>query len=188
MDRMRLSIFAGLILVLLGAGVSVALALVVPFNVNQSVTIESLQGDVSLKVRGEPQATLSAEQDWFPSIQASQSLYLSPDSSTNLLFTLSGGRALLTGPAEFRLVASYRRATALGHTLDSDRYSRSYVLTMDQSLGEIRYLFNHTDPPFESLAITIHLPNRDYVPSTPCWSVVVHADGSADTASIACPS
>ena len=188
MDRIRWSIFVGLTAVLLCAGASVALALLTPFNVTRPVTIEVLQGDVSLHIPGKPSEALSPEQDWFPSIQANQALHLAPDSSATVLFTLNGGRAILTGPADVRLIASYRRATALGHTLDSQRYDRSYILTLDQSLGEVRYLFNHADPSFEDIAITIHLPDRDYVPATPCWTIVVNPDGSADTASYPCPS
>ncbi len=188
MDRWRWSILGGLIVVLLCAGASVALALVTPFDVAQPATIATVRGDVSLSVSGQFATVLDPDQEWFPDLKPEQSLQLGPDSSVTVAFELGGGRALLSGPADLRLTASYRRATALGHALDSDRYDRRYVLTLTQTLGEVRYLFDHTDLPFEDLTITIRLPDRDYVPQTPCWIVVVNADGSARAESLACPS
>jgi hypothetical protein len=188
MDRWRWTIVGGLIVVLLCAGASVALALVTPFDVAQPVTIDSVRGDVSLNVPGQPAKTLDPDQGWFPNLKPDQSLRLGPDSSAAIAIALGGGRALLGGPAELRLTASYRRATALGHALDSNRYDRSYVLTLTQTLGEVRYLFDHAAPPFGDLTITIRLPDRDYVPQTPCWIVVVNADGTSRAEALACPS
>jgi len=188
MDRWRWTIVGGLIVLLLCAGASVALALVTPFDVTQPVTIDSVRGDVSLSVPGQSANTLDPDLEWFPDLKIDQSLRLGPDSSVAIAFALGGGRALISGPAELRLTASFRRATALGHALDSDRYDRSHVLTLTQTLGEIRYLFDHADPPFEDLTITIRLPDRDYVPQTPCWLIAVNADGTSRAEALACPS
>lgn len=186
MDRYSRSIILASLLVLGVALLALAAALVVPFNVAQPGTIRSLSGKAELIRRSGVPNPIGSDRDARISLSPGQGLRLNPDSTATLTFELNQGYAVVTGPAALKLVESYRRATALGHLLDSSRFSRSYVLTIQQSQGSARYNFAHTVPPFEDVAITVQLPGRDYIPTTPCWEIVIDADGAATARSVEC--
>jgi hypothetical protein len=182
MDRYSRSITVALVLVLGFALLALAAAVVVPFDVGQPATIRSLTGEVQLVRPGESPIPLGTDQD-APSVLAiGQGVRLQPDSTITLTFDLTQGYVVITGPAELKLVESFRRATALGHVLGSHRFKRKYVLTIAQTQGSARYNFANTDPRFGDVEIAIQLPISTYVPTTPCWTIDVATDGTATTA------
>jgi hypothetical protein len=187
MDRYSRSITAALVLVLGFAILALAAALVVPFDVGQPATVRSLTGTVELVRPGESPAPLGTDQDAESVLTAGQGVRLQPDSTVTLIFDLNKGYAVITGPAELKLVESYRRATALGHVLDSRRFERKYVLTIAQTQGSARYNFANTTPRFEQVEIMIQLPTSSYIPTTPCWTIDIGVDSTITTTPNDCP-
>jgi hypothetical protein len=186
MDRYSRSIILASVLVLGLVLLALATALVVPFNVTQPGTIRSLTGEAELIRRSGVPSPVGSDRDARVVLSPGQGLRLNPDSTATLTFELDQGFAVVTGPAELKLVESYRRATALGHLLDSSRFSRSYVLTIQQMQGSVRYSFTGTTPRFEDVAITIQLPSSNYVPTTPCWEIAIGTDGTTTAGSVEC--
>jgi hypothetical protein len=186
MDRYSRSIIIALVLVLGVVILALAAALVVPFDVTQPATVRSFTGQAELVRAGEAPRPAELDRDAHLVLTVGQGLRLQPDSTATLTFELDKGYAVISGPAELKLVESYRRATALGHVLDSRRFSREYVLTIQQTQGSVRYSFANATPRFEDAAITIQLPSSNYIPTTPCWRIDISADGSTTAAPIDC--
>jgi hypothetical protein len=181
MDRYSRSITVALVLVLGFALLALAAALVVPFDVGQPATFRSLTGKVELVRPGESPVPLGTDQDAESALTTGQGVRLQPDSAVTLTFDLNQGYVVITGPAELKLVESYRRATALGHVLDSHRFKRKYALTIAQTQGSARYNFANTAPRFEDVEIMIQLPTSTYIPTTPCWTIDIATDGTTAT-------
>ncbi|HVO71433.1 MAG TPA: hypothetical protein VMT24_15390, partial [Aggregatilineaceae bacterium] len=187
MDRYSRSITVALVLVLALAILALAAALVAPFDVGQPATVRSVTGAVDLVRPGESPVPLGADQDAPGALTTGQGLRLQPDSTVTLTFEVNQGYVVITGPAELKLVQSYRRATALGHVLDSHRFKRKYVLTIAQTQGSARYNFADTDPRFEDVEVMIRLPTSTYVPTTPCWTIDIATDGPTIVTPNDCP-
>ena len=186
MDRYSRSIILGSVLVLGVALLALAAALVVPFNVAQPATVRGFNGEAELiRASGVPKPVRN-DRDARINLSPGQGVRLQPDSTATLTFELDQGFAVIRGPAELKLVESYRRATALGHLLDSSRFSRSYVLTVQQTQGGARYNFAHTMPRFEDVTVTVQLPSGNYIPTTPCWEIVIGTDGATTARSVEC--
>jgi hypothetical protein len=171
-----LSLFAVLILTI---GALVA-SMLIPFNVDEPATIQQLTGEANLIAPGQP--TISAGDQ--ARLNINQTLDVPPGSDAQLVFDLDNRHALLilTGPARLTLVESYHRATALGHALNH----RQYVLTLEQTQGHVDYFFPNTTPSLADLDITIHLPDRNYTPDSPCWRIDIPLAGRTTIEPINC--
>ncbi|MBN2304241.1 MAG: hypothetical protein JXQ72_07185, partial [Anaerolineae bacterium] len=140
MDPTRRSIILALLAVIALTLLALIAALIIPFDVDQPVRITGITGSALLKSGdGDPHELL--EESTF---HTGQTLILEPDNSARLTFELTGGHANLTGPARLHLTESHHRATLIGHLRDS---SGDYTLTLEQSLGTVRYNFAYADPP-----------------------------------------
>jgi hypothetical protein len=146
-------------------------SLFIPFNVDEPATIQLLTGEAEIITPGQP--TVSAADQ--ARLNINQTLNMLPGSEAQIDFAFDYGRAhlVLYGPAQLTLVESYHRATALGHVLSR----RHYVLTLEQTQGSIHYSFAGTDPSFAEADVTIHLPNGDYTPDSPCWRIDIPLSG-----------
>lgn len=183
MDRNSRSIVLSLLTVLALTLLAVIISLIVPFEVAQPSILQQITGVAELYTQGEQPATPSGETE----LNLGETISVKPGGFTTILFDLNQGRAVLTGPATLTLVESYRRATVLGHTLDeSDRFTREYGLTLEQTSGSVRYLFGDTKPAFEEVTILIRLPNGSYTPTTPCWTIDINTGGNVTTNEIDC--
>jgi hypothetical protein len=182
-DSSTLSIKVAVVVLIAVMIFAVAAGLIVPFNVEQTVTVQALSGEIDILIPNDPPTPL------LPNTQAAlapgHSVRLQPSSEASLTFTINKGRALLTGPATLTLVESHRRATSLGHALDN--LSRSYTLTLQQTQGTVSYNFANTTPPFEDIQLTIQLPDANYSPTTPCWTITVDTAGHSTAESVTCP-
>jgi hypothetical protein len=158
---------------------------VIPFNVELSATVQAFSGDVTVLIGNEAPDPLSPDRQ--TTIEPGQTIRLQPDSEAIVTFTIDKGRAHLTGPATLSLVESYRRATSLGHLLDS--FSREYVLTIEQTQGTVRYNFANTSPELDEIQLTIQLPDSNYrpAPSDPCWTIIVSTAGQSTVNTTPCP-
>jgi len=186
MDRYSRAIILALLAVLALTVLVLAAALVVPFKVGRSATLQNLSGELELVRSNQPPVKLESTQDDRTTLNSGQGLRLQPASTATVVFELDQGRALLSGPAALTLVESYRRAAILGHLLDSDQFDREYVLTLEQTQGTVRYLFANTNPPIEETRITIRLPDRDYTPTAPCWLISIDSEAHTTAQSINC--
>jgi hypothetical protein len=131
MDRHSRHIILALVGVLISIGLALVGALVIPFNVEQPVNILAVGGVVRVVMPGrEPDIDLAAGTERVR-LKLDHSLRLEPG-GTAVVSLFKHARAAITGPAEFTVLEAHRRATALGHILDSDSYSREYVLTIRQ--------------------------------------------------------
>jgi hypothetical protein len=170
-DANSRSIIFSLAAVLILTVAALAASLVIPFNVDEPATIRSLTGEAEIITPGQPiiSATDQAK------LNINQTLNVLPGSDALIAFALDYGQArlVLYGPVQLTLVESYHRATALGHVLNR----RHYVLTLEQTQGSIHYSFAGTDPSFADADITIHLPNGDYTPDSPCWRIDIPLNG-----------
>jgi len=186
MDRDSRTIVVSFFAVLGFAVTALSASLVVPFDVNHSATVQRFSGDVELDSHHNIPDRLDPARNQKPSLKPDQTLRVLPGGAATLRFEINNARAIMTGPAELTIVASYRRAMLLGHILDSDRFSRDHVLTLAQSSGTVEYRFANTDPPFEDVQITIQLPESEYTPVAPCWTISISAEGTAQTETIDC--
>ncbi|MBN1201365.1 MAG: hypothetical protein JXJ20_05860 [Anaerolineae bacterium] len=187
MDRTSRNIFLSLIAILILTGLALIASLLVPFDVEQTGTIKNVTGVVEYYAHEqEPAVTLDANQREHL-LKPGNSLSALPGSTLTVTF-FNNGRVVLVGPASLELVESYRRATVLGHALDSDRFDREYALTIEQTGGSARYFFANTDPAFEDVEITLELPNGNYTPDTPCWLVDISTAGDVLTEPFDCES
>lgn len=184
MDRYSRSIILSLITVLGLTLLAVIAAWFLPFEVTESGILQQVTGVAELYTQDELPATPTGETE----LTVGETLRIQPGGITTIVFKLNQGRAIVTGPATLRLVESYRRATALGHTLDSDRFKREYALTLEQTSGSVRYLFSDTTPSFEDMLILIRLPDGTYTPKTPCWNIDISIEGYVTTTEIDCSS
>lgn len=167
------------------AVLAIVIAVLVPFKVKQSATIQNIIGTAEMVPPG--QTSAGSDPDEVLPFKAGQTIKLQPASSARVTFELNGGHATITGPARVALVNSYRHATLLAHILDSDQFERQYNLTIEQTLGIVQYNFSGTNPPFKDVVITIRLPDGNYQPTTPCWEIMVSASGEAETNLVECP-
>jgi hypothetical protein len=184
MDRYSRSIVFSLLTVLGLTLAAVAVSLFLPFEVEQPVIIQRVTGIAELHSDTNPPATPSGETQLAPG----ETVQVQPGGVATIIFDLNEGRAIVTGPAALTLIESYRRATALGHMLDSEQFEREYVLTLEQTGGSIRYLFDDTTPPFEDTTISIRLPSGSYTPQSPCWVIDINTEGQVTTQDINCAS
>jgi hypothetical protein len=51
----------------------------------------------------------------------------------------------------------------------------------------VRYTFNHSEPVFDDITLVVELPDQDYVPDTPCWTIDILEDGTSSITSNQCP-
>lgn len=160
--------------------VALVAAAVIPFNVDQDITLRDIEGTVELLTQDGTLVTLDTSTE----LKIGQTILVQPNSSATIVFFDAGGRALITGPASLQIVQIYRRATGSGHLFDSR--DCDYVLTLDQAAGSVRYVFDNASPAFEDIDFTIRLSGGNYIPSTPCWLITVDAEGEATTESIRC--
>lgn len=187
MDRNARSILAARVAVLVLTALAITAALIVPFNVDQPAAIDYTGGMVEIDQPGSRPPIVLTEDNDPHSLKIGHTLRLAPD-STATLFLFKNGQVVLTGPSEFTLVEAYRRATALGHVLDSQASSRDYALTIRQNSGTAHYRFAHSSPSFEKIEITIQLPDRTYIPDSPCWIIDVSVEGTSQITPEPCPS
>jgi hypothetical protein len=166
-DRNSRPIILALLAVLVFTALALVASVVIPFDVEQPATVQSVSGEVELRAPDEIAVRLNPASK--TTLEVGQNLDALPNSEARITFDLNQGRAILTGPATLALIESYRRATALGHT--SDQFEREYVLTLEQTQGSVRYIFANTDPPFEDTHIIVRLPDGSYTPSAPCWRI-----------------
>lgn len=182
MDSNSRLIVLSLIAVLVFTGLALIAALVVPFRVDEGAVIQPVTGEADLRIPGETPTRLTTS-DQTP-LGIGHSLDVLPGGEATVVFELNQGRAILSGPAGLTLVASYRRATALGHAFGTSK--RDYVLTLEQTHGSVRYIFARTDPVWEKIDLTIRLPDGDYRPTSPCWRIDVVTGGETTATSFEC--
>jgi hypothetical protein len=184
-DHISRSIILSSLAVLSLAVLAMAAAVLVPFDVDEPATARSLSGSTSLIVDdGSPvELAENDELEW----EVGQTLEIGPGDRIALRF-FNQGSAAIDGPATLKLLESRRRATALGHVLDSERFDCDYALSVQQTSGTITYNFAHATPPFEELTPVIDLPDRVFVPTTPCWKIRIDPDGAARIESTSCGS
>lgn len=190
MDRDSRTIILALAAVLGAAALALIAALFIPFKVGKSATVLNATGDIALVNPDHAPIPLKTSEGETMVLKAGQGLRLQPGSTAAVSFDLMEGRALLNGPASITLRDSYRRATLLGHTFNSSRFSRKYVLTIEQSSGTVHYNFAHTDPPLGEVELTLHLPDGNYTPTlaTPCWIVTISGEGTSNVQTVDCSS
>ncbi|NDJ77138.1 MAG: hypothetical protein GYB65_12860 [Chloroflexi bacterium] len=186
MDQTRRSIIISLIGLVVVIGLAVLAALLIPFRVNEGATVQDFTGVIERITpddeRTQYEASLtSAEVD----LATGERLVVHPGSTAALTFFENGGRANMTGPGTLTLVEVHRRATLPGHA--SDNFNRDYVLTLKQKGGSVHYYFSDTEPAFDDIDITLHLPNGNYTPDTPCWLVEISDEGVTTTLPFECP-
>jgi hypothetical protein len=179
-DANSRAIILSLAAVLILTVAALAASLVIPFNVDEPATIRSLTGEAEIITPAQP------------TVNAADQARLNPDQTLNVLpggqavvtFALDDGHAQLVvyGPANVTLIESYHRATALGHALDR----RRYTLALEQSQGRVDYFFAGTAPSFSDADITIHLPNGNYTPDSPCWRIDIPLTGDTSIEPINC--
>ena len=184
MDRSSRGILVGLGTVVGFTVLSAIAALFVPFDVEQSVTVRDMVGTIELLSEDNDSATFE-EYHGEITLKPGQTLQIEPNSSVTLLFFDNGGRAFVTGPASVTLIEAHRRATGLNHILAPEQ--SDYVLTLEQTAGHSRYVFENTTPSFEDTTITIRLPTSTFTPSTACWDISINADGTVSAGPITCP-
>jgi hypothetical protein len=183
MDSNSRLIVLSLIAVLGFTILALVASLLIPFQVDDTATVQQVTGEAELHIPGHVPAPLST--DGKTTLGIGQSLNVLPGGDARIVFELNQGRAILSGPANLTLVESYRRATALGHAFGKGR--RGYVLTLEQTQGSVRYNFANTDPSFEDTDITIRLPDGNYSPTAPCWQIDVDPGGETTAESFECP-
>jgi len=186
MDRDSRTILLALCMVLGVAVFGVVAAVLVPFNVDQPATLLNASGEIEQISAGRAARLLTLKPGDEAEIRPGQGLQVKPGGSATLAFDLNGGRAILNGPAALVVAASYRRATLPGHAVES--IHRDYVLTLEQPGGTVDYNFAHTDPPLDAIDFTLHLPDQNYVPTTPCWMVTISAEGTSSIQTMDCSS
>ncbi|MBN1562640.1 MAG: hypothetical protein JXA10_02295 [Anaerolineae bacterium] len=165
---------------------AVAAGMIIPFDVDQPLTIQMLAGDAAILIDDKtPDPLLTGAQT---ELDPGQTIQLQPGSEASITFTINKGRAQLTGPTTLTLIESYRRATSLGHAFGS--FSRDYVLTLAQTQGTVRYIFANTSPALDEMQVTIQLPDGNYIPfaTHPCWTITVDTNGHSTANTIQCPS
>ncbi len=184
MDRARLTIFLAMVGVIGVGAVALAASLVVPYNVSFGAQVISAQGTGTYARGDAPPAPLPEGKSL--TLPVGSTIQLEPQGQATLTLHLNNGRVELTGPTTWTLVDSYRRATSLGHMLQSERFAREYVLVFAQTQGTAYYDFSATSPPFEDLSVAVELPHTRYIPTRPCWEIVFQADGSAQATDVPC--
>jgi hypothetical protein len=183
-DRSSRGIIVSLGIVVGFTILSAIAALFIPFNVEQPVTIRDVSGTVKLLSEGNDPVTFE-EYHGKITLRPGQTLQVEPNSSATILFFDNGGRAFVTGPASLTLIEIHRRATGLNHILDPEQ--SDYVLTLEQTAGHTRYIFENATPSFEDTTITIRLPASTFTPSTACWDIDISADKTVSAGPAACP-
>lgn len=180
MDHTR-SIYLALAAILLLSGAAVVASLFIPFDVAQDNTVQVRgEGGALLRQGKQQPVTMEPEQDI--TLEAGDSFVLEANDAATVRF-FNEGWAVIEGPAEFVLRESHRHATATGHLTGNNA---DYVLKIAQKAGTARYNFERADPAYDDMAITIELPNGNYVPQAPCWEVTITVDGTARTENIPC--
>jgi hypothetical protein len=183
-DRSSRGIIVSLGIVVGFTVLSAIAALFVPFNVEQPVSIRDLSGTVKLLSESDDPVTFE-EYDGKITLKPGETLQVEPNSSATILFFDNGGRAFVTGPTSVTLIEAHRRATGLNHILHPEQ--GDYVLTLEQTAGHTRYIFENVTPSFEDTTITIRLPASTFMPSTACWDVDISADRTVSAGPITCP-
>ncbi len=179
----RTVVFALIGIISVGLAALIA-SLVVPYNVTFGALLTDMHGTGHYTRLDRPPTPLSAHANL--ALPVGSTVQLEPKSRATLSLEMTGGRVMLTGPATLTLVDSYRRATSLGHLLESERFTRQYVITLRQTQGTAYYDFSITSPPFDTLTVTVELPQTHYIPTHPCWEITVQPDGSAQANDIPC--
>lgn len=155
----------------------------IPFNVQQPATVQAFAGNVEI-VRPDSSPT-PLQTDTTLTLEIGHSVRTQPDSEAYIIFELTQGRARLNGSTLLTLVDSHRRATGLGHALD--RGDQAHTLTLKQTQGRVTYIFAHTTPHFSDMQLVIQLPDGNYVPDGPCWTITIDAGGQSTVESLTCP-
>jgi hypothetical protein len=171
------SIILSLAAVVICTMVMIIAAIVIPFDVKKTASIQQISGVVEIHSPGSLTATLDPREK--NQLNIGDDIIVPPGSTTTLAF-FNGGRALLEGPVRLALVTSYRHATVLGHTSDSQDHED--VLTLEQSQGTVRYYFDHASP----TKMTIELPDGHFIPNSPCWIISIGADQQISSNEISC--
>lgn len=172
MDPTSRGIVVSLGVVLLLVLASLASAILIPFDVEHTAMIESLDGagviiqddrlPIELDTTNMPKPLLPGE-----------TLRIEADSAAQISFELSGGQVIMTGPAALSMKSAVRHATALGHIIDTDHFRRTYTLVLRHNEGRGHYDFSHSYLPFEEIDILLQLPGQNFKPTSHCWDISV---------------
>ncbi|HEX3051424.1 MAG TPA: hypothetical protein VHP83_12265 [Aggregatilineaceae bacterium] len=184
MDRTARSIVFSIFGVLGVSTLAFVVSVIVPYQVNQTATIEDITGAAEIVRDQDTRATLVPDDS--EKLRIGETVRVEPGNAASVVF-FNQGRAVLTGPAAITLVESYQKATTLGHMVDSSQFKRRYGLTIKQMHGTVQYYFDHSDPAFEAMTIKVQLPNGSYQPDSPCWQITISADQTITPETLSCP-
>jgi hypothetical protein len=168
---MRFMIFA----FALGIIFMLALAILIPFNVDLMARFEDSEGVVYF-VDGTGNEHRLDEINTLP-INVGEAVRLEAGSSARVeIVEDSNAYAYLTGPVEWRLSLAERRGTAVEHALDD---AREVEVVIDQLEGVAVYDFSAAKFPLDEFNLVLRFRDGDIAPETDCFQATAPAEGSA---------
>lgn len=172
MERPKRIIALALALVGMATAASLLAAILIPFPVNLSASVISSNGAVEIISPRHGSRPLRSAPASSVSLEVGDSLHLDADSTAIVSLQAGPGRIVINGPGTLTLLTSARRATLLGHLFASDHFPRRYQLALEQTGATASYVFEPKTFATRSIDLSVRLPESDFVPGQPCWTII----------------